>query len=426
MPEVNSPQRLSEQIRQIRAAFARQGVSINTFPPGAPAGQAEFLFRPDRVLARADRAVDVTPQLNTRLGPANVSRHDPIPGLSAFSVSSRSAAEMLQLVDDVNAAVPDPRGPVVAIDHVLHITSASCCPATEPELVGGHDLTTPPDPVPPVNPDAAAGGGVKVAVIDTGLLSGVVQLHSWLRNAPKVDGEPEDPDPILSSHYRGHGTFVAGVLRAMAPKAEVYVHALMSSGGAICESDLVPRLVAALDTGPHFISMSAGTRTTAANVLLGLQVFRDDHLSHTNTILVCAAGNDGDGGPFAPASLGWPEAVAVGALDADGSLAVYSNRGPVGPGDWVDVYARGSDVVNAYPNGAYTYTEPPSVPPKVVQFVNGMAKWSGTSFSTPLVSGLFAAWLSANPGKQPKDAWAALKIVADANAPLHAGRPALP
>lgn len=420
MALANSPRRLSAQIQQMTNAFSARGIPVNIFPPGAAPGQAEFLFRADRVLVRADRDLAVTPELNARVGAGNLSRAHPIPGVISFTVPSRSANQMLQLVDAVNAAVPDARGPVAALDHIVHITTASACPATEPGLVGQRGLT----PVPNVTQNANAGSGVRVAVIDTGVLSGVVEQHEWLYNPPKVVGQPED---ALLGHYTGHGTFVAGVLRTMAPKAQVTVYEIMSIGGAVCESELIAKLDTALnDTHPHIMSLSAGTRTRGTDVPLGLQLFRDQHLSATDTILVCAAGNDGDAGPFAPASLGWPEAVAVGALDANGSLAAYSNRGPVGAGDWVNVYARGSDIVNAYPNGAYTYTEPPQTPPAVVVFRNGMATWSGTSFSTPMVSGLLAAWLSNHPGMTPKQAWAALKIVADANAPQHAGRPALP
>ena len=107
------------------------------------------------------------------------------------------------------------------------------------------------------------------------------------------------------------------------------------------------------------------------------------------TLLVCAAGNDGNRGPFEPASqrVGrWPSArwmLKVGAR-------AYSNRGP-----WVDVYARGSDMVNAYPNGSYTYTEDEGPIGSTAYFTeHGLARLERTSFSTPLVAGLVAARMS--------------------------------
>ena len=80
-------------------------------------------------------------------------------------------------------------------------------------------------------------------------------------------------------------------------------------------------------------------------------------------------------------------------------MAPYSNHGPAGH-DWVDVYTRGSDVVNAYPNGPYVYSQPPrgngagGAKDEVI-FKNGMAKWSGTSFSTPIVAGIIAVRMMA-------------------------------
>jgi hypothetical protein len=59
----------------------------------------------------------------------------------------------------------------------------------------------------------------------------------------------------------------------------------------------------------------------------------------------------------------------------------------------VDVYARGSDVVNAYPRGIYAYQHAP-LRGRRARFDNGLAEWSGTSFSTPLVAGVVAGRMS--------------------------------
>ena len=102
-------------------------------------------------------------------------------------------------------------------DHLVHIAGkGTCCPATEPEETGLDG------PWPPVNPDNTAGAGVSVVVIDTGWYPPAATHVDWLAG---VEGVPE-PDPILDPPggqlraYAGHGTFVAGVVRSMAPACD--------------------------------------------------------------------------------------------------------------------------------------------------------------------------------------------------------------
>lgn len=410
--------------------------------PGGDLGLTDFLYRSDTILVRPEAFGGVVDELalttdelepGGRL-PEQVDwlRVVPLPVDRRWT----DDGEALTPAESALAHLEGVFAPgTVGFDRVLHLTSNSGCPATEPR-------PAPVGPDPAVNGDATLGNGVTVAVIDSGWpnedgVPVVFPPGHWLAGVtgdPELGGMNVDPkQEALLAHYRGHGMFVAGVIRAMAPAAEVYVHSWGPTTYGQIESELAPILSAVLDGQPDIISMSAGTggaddppeessstgprraTVTSQQPALSLDAFRDK-LRPTSTLLVCAAGNDGDQGPFAPASSPWsvpdelPIKVAVGALKKKGRLAKYSNRGM-----WVDVYARGSKLVNAYPNGRYTYEEPPYTGHSAV-FSDRSAQWSGTSFSTPLVAGLVAARRSWSQ-QPPREAWASLERIAYAWAP---------
>ena len=96
-------------------------------------------------------------------------------------------------------------------------------------------------------------------------------------------------------------------------------------------------------------------------------------------MLVAAAGNDGTREPFWPAAFPW--AVSVGAVDATATRASFSNFG-----SWVDVYALGVDLVNAFPHG-HVHLHRATQRRARSGISHGLARWSGTSFATPVVAG---------------------------------------
>lgn len=367
-------ERTRAQIGIIEAALGAENVGVASGDSDDPADFL-YLYRRQHVLVRD---VDVDRVREALDGRVAVSE-GLVNGLTRLALADD--AHVPDVLDRLDRAV----GVGVATpDHILYLTrtGGSCCPATEPEEPGTSD------PVPVVNSGEDDGSGVLVSVVDTGWHPPAAddEATPWLRG---VTGDPEIVVLAQLHPYAGHGTFIAGIVRCMAPRAEVRVEGFLPTGGAAFESDMVVQLCEALALGPDVISLSAGTKTRADRPTLSFEVFWENFLSQVKgTVMVAAAGNDATRAPFWPAAFPW--AISVGALDANGQRASFSNFG-----SWVDVYALGEGLVNGYPRGTYICQEPPSAGDARHFEESGLARWSGTSFSTPIVAGRIAARMSA-------------------------------
>jgi subtilisin family serine protease len=148
--------------------------------------------------------------------------------------------------------------------------------------------------------------------------------------------------------------------------------------------------------------MSAGGYTRKNVPSLAFQVLWEERLSQFGgVVLVAAAGNNAHTAPFWPAAFPW--CVGVGSMSRDGQRrSWFSNHGA-----WVDVYAPGEEIVNAYARMKYKTI----VDGDVRDTSAGIVKWSGTSFSTPIVTGLIAARMS-RTGEKARQAADALLAAA--------------
>ncbi|ANP50879.1 subtilisin family serine protease [Streptomyces griseochromogenes] len=326
---------------------------------------------------------------------------------------------------------------LVSRNHVVHI-AVNACPGDEPVPVPRSEPPNPAAAEDPYDPDTA----VPVLVIDTGLVHDHASYPLLAHTTGDAQVSETGADGMLRQ-YVGHGTFIAGILAAVAPNTDVTVRGTLNDAGAVLESEFGAKLFEAVDEGgwPDILSLSAGTSNGSADGLIGLDAFMRE-LREQGTLLVAAAGNNGSDDPFWPAAYAaLPEyedsVLSVGALRGDGeSGACFSNHGP-----WVRVYAPGERLTSAltgfdipvpyvYQHSTYdacrygcTYActcqyprhtgalsearESTSAKPDQVMF-DGLAQWSGTSFATPVVAGLVAAHMTAHKERDPRAARAQL------------------
>ena len=374
-------------------------------------GWVDYIYVVDQLLARRDD----TDQLRRMLpGLRPVERGRRLPdGLAVLSIDALEEGRFTvpEILDRLEESLGDDYlalhdgEPLATPVHVMH--TAKLCAASEP----GVPIGSPAQPSPPVKDHQGDQDRVRLVISDTGLLADFrpenldAGRYPWLEG---VDGDrrtdplgrilprglPGIPDvgEWLSIPFdAGHGTFVAGVARSMAPRASVYVGNHFTMAGAALEYDVTGGLDELIrDQSPHVINVPAGSYTRGDRPLLSFSEF---FRRHDDITLVAAAGNDSTDRPFWPAASPLEIGViGVGALGGDErNLSWYSNYG-----EWVNVYSLGEGLVNAYASGLYTYQQPEKRPTQ--QFFRGMAQWDGTSFASALVSGLIVAEIARGGG----------------------------
>ncbi len=307
------------------------------------------------------------------------------------------------------------------------LTHPARSPAADPNA-----STAAPAPAPGPWSDALPSSGAPaVAILDTGLTTapgagGRVPAHPRLRGAVAVHDESWDLDDVLV-HTRegavvikcadedrwdengddrldrqaGHGTFIAGLVRRLAPTAAIHVDGCLTSFGdgddeSVTRSldQLVDRLRGTVDLDRLVVNLSFGgySERDQPPPLLAAAIAE---LVSRGVVFVAAAGNDNTARPLWPAAL--PGVIAAGALDGT-RKAAFSNYG-----GWVDACAPAVDVVSTFFGG------PGDGSPDSTGF-RGYASWSGTSFAAPQVAAAIVNEVS-RTGASAAEAAAA--IVAD-------------
>jgi subtilisin family serine protease len=242
-------------------------------------------------------------------------------------------------------------------------------------------------------PDLVASGGAKpprVVVLDTGLapnnLGGTIDRVSarpaepWGPSHGGTTDNREAPDENFDEWIdpaSGHGTFISGLISRLAPTATVEVGRVLETTGEGDDADVAYRVEQLLHDPPDILCLSCSCVTKNDQPPLAL-TDAVDRLMRKGTVVVAAAGNS------ATSRLNWPAAqqgvVSVGALGPHGP-AWFTNFGA-----WVSCCAPGVDVIsNFFTDTDYRDDNDPGT----ADF-RGWAKWSGTSFSAPIVAAAIA------------------------------------
>lgn len=294
------------------------------------------------------------------------------------------------------------------------------------------------------------GAGIVVAVVDSGVdwdhpaLAGRIAVNQRDANFDGRDDDgsgcaddiagcsfvsPDTADPSCgplfdAPNWRardddGHGTFVAGLIAAAGPRAEVVgiapaarilpVKVLDCTGtGRIAEASAGVRYAARM--GARVINLSFGTRTDSPVLRAAVE-----EAQRLGALVVASAGNDGRRGVTYPAA--YPGVLSVAASgDTAGGRVDYTRVAPFADfGTGVGLLAPGVGLLS---------TVPPARCGQDGWVCEGgpYARGDGSSFATPVVAGVAALFWSRHP-----DLPAALvgRILAGAHRPAAPGEAAL-
>ncbi len=185
-----------------------------------------------------------------------------------------------------------------------------------------------------------------------GLSTGVVVLG-------QADVEAEADLQGMPAFF-GHGTMTAGLIRMVAPAAQIMPLVAFDGEGTGHSYNIISAIYYAVDHGADVINMSFSMEEYSLELGLALEYAREH-----GVVPVAATGNHGLHTYSFPASF--TAAIGVASTNWGDHLTDFTNYGvPTG-----DLTAPGEQLVTLYPGGAYA------------------VGW-GTSFSTPLVAGTVA------------------------------------
>lgn len=192
---------------------------------------------------------------------------------------------------------------------------------------------------------APVGSGIRVCVIDSGLDRRHPELTlPYAGGYDFVDKDDDPSDETNGVRGFGHGTHVAGIIAAqlssggatradmsrdgmvgVAPGVELLIARVLNVRETANISAVISGLEWCRKNNAHIASLSLG-----ASMDLGSTAREAFQTAHDQGMLIIAAsGNDGTPDYEAPLSYpaAYPSVLAVGAVDMNGEVATFSNRG---------------------------------------------------------------------------------------------------
>ncbi len=226
-------------------------------------------------------------------------------------------------------------------------------------------------------------GGVKVGIVDTGidqahedLVGKTVNCANAMGSFGGIIGGGTVKEGTCADD-NDHGTHVAGTIAGIANNGKGVAGVAFNSSLGICKALGGPLGTGSTAGVANCITYLAGKGNKVISMSLGggasttLQTAVRN--ASSSSLLIAAAGNDGDATLNYPAA--YAEVVSVAATDSNDQRASFSNANAD-----VEIAAAGVDVLSAQRGGGYV-------------------KFSGTSMATPHVSGVAA--LIASRGGTP-------------------------